>query len=104
MPGIATASEIIQVMEVGYELVKFFPAEVNGGVRAIKALSAPLPEIRFFPTGGINAKNVAEYLALDVVSCVGGSWFVPEATLMAGDFQQIERLAKEALADCCGGR
>ncbi|MBD3646269.1 MAG: bifunctional 4-hydroxy-2-oxoglutarate aldolase/2-dehydro-3-deoxy-phosphogluconate aldolase [Pseudomonadales bacterium] len=102
VPGVATASDCLVLMERGYELVKFFPAEVNGGVAAIKALAAPMPELRFFPTGGINALNVKDYLSLEAVTCVGGSWFVPGDALAAGDFLRIEQLAAEAMADVQG--
>lgn len=97
VPGAATASEILALTEGGYELVKFFPAEINGGVAAIRALSAPLPEVQFFPTGGITAENVLDYLDIEAVRCVGGSWFVPPGCIQAQDFAKIESLAREAM-------
>lgn len=99
VPGASTASEMIALTEHGYTLQKFFPAELNGGVQKLKALSAPLPEVKFFPTGGINAAVVSDYLELDCVSCVGGSWFVPEAQLNAGDYAAIRELAEEAVRE-----
>ena len=98
VPGAATASEIIRLMERGYVLQKFFPAELLGGVAMLKALSAPLPEIRFFPTGGISAALATDYLSLNCVSCIGGSWFVPSALLREGRFEEIGGLAAVALA------
>lgn len=102
VPGAVTATEVLQLQERGYSLVKFFPAEVNGGVAAIRALSAPIPEVRFFPTGGITAGNIGDYLALKSVACVGGSWFVPGDCLQAGDFEKIESLARDAVRKTLG--
>lgn len=96
IPGAATASECLRLLERGYTLQKFFPAEPNGGVAALKAIAAPLPDVRFCPTGGISATLVQEYLALSAVSCVGGSWFVPTNLLAQGDFSAIEQCAREA--------
>lgn len=93
VPGAVTASEMIRLLERGYTLQKFFPAEPCGGLAAIRALAAPLPEVRFFPTGGIDASLAAEYLAFPPVACVGGSWFVPPDALAAGDFAAIRELA-----------
>lgn len=98
VPGAATASEMINLMERGYVLQKFFPAELLGGVAMLKALSAPLPEIRFFPTGGITAALAKDYLSLSCVTCIGGSWFVPAALLREGQFEKIGQLAAEAVA------
>lgn len=98
VPGTVSASEIMTMAEAGYQLVKFFPAEPSGGTAMLKALSAPLPEARFFPTGGISAELAREYLALPSVACVGGSWFVPDAALAAGDFETIGKLARAAAA------
>lgn len=78
LPGAATASEVMCLSERGYAFVKFFPAASSGGVAALKALHGPLPEVRFCPTGGINPDNVADYLALPNVVCVGGSWLVKD--------------------------
>jgi 2-dehydro-3-deoxyphosphogluconate aldolase/(4S)-4-hydroxy-2-oxoglutarate aldolase len=96
IPGVATASEIMRGIELGYTCFKFFPAENLGGVSALKALGGPLPAARFCPTGGIGADKVAAYLALDNVVCVGGSWIAPADKLKAGDRGMIETLAKQA--------
>ncbi|NKB77778.1 MAG: bifunctional 4-hydroxy-2-oxoglutarate aldolase/2-dehydro-3-deoxy-phosphogluconate aldolase [Gammaproteobacteria bacterium] len=76
LPGAATASEIMFLSEKGFHFLKFFPAEINGGAAALKALGAPLPHVSFCPTGGVNASNIADYLALTNVACVGGSWMI----------------------------
>ncbi|SBS33719.1 KHG/KDPG aldolase [Marinomonas aquimarina] len=94
LPAVATISDILLGLEHGYDHFKFFPAEVNGGVKALKAFSGPLPQIRFCPTGGINEKNFKEYLALDSVLCVGGSWIVPTDLVKAGKWDEITELAK----------
>lgn len=96
IPGVATASEIMEGLDAGYECFKFFPAENLGGAAALKSLGAPLPQARFCPTGGIGADKVASYLALDNVLCVGGSWITPAHKLKAGDWAAIETLAKQA--------
>ncbi len=105
VPGAVTASEMMRLRERGYSLQKFFPAELSGGVAALRALAAPLPEVRFFPTGGITAERARDYLAFDAVACLGGSWMVPAALLGAGDYTAIGRLAGEAarLANGAGG-
>ncbi len=97
IPGATTASEMLKLLEGGYSLQKFFPAELNGGLKALKAISAPIPELQFFPTGGIDAKLAAEYLRFKAVICVGGSWFVPPAMLDAKDFDTIGELARKAV-------
>jgi len=96
LPGAATASEAMRLLERGYSAQKFFPAEVAGGAAALKAIGAPLPQIRFCPTGGIGLANAPDYLALDNVICVGGSWVAPAAMVRAADWAGIERLAREA--------
>jgi 2-dehydro-3-deoxyphosphogluconate aldolase/(4S)-4-hydroxy-2-oxoglutarate aldolase len=96
IPGAATASEMLALLEQGITLQKFFPAELAGGVAYLKAVGAPLPEIRFMPTGGVSPANAPEYLALDNVSCVGGSWLAPPALLRDRDFTAIRTLAKDA--------
>ncbi len=98
IPGAATASEIMQLVDQDYDFVKFFPAELSGGVAMLKALSAPLPEVRFFPTGGINPDLAADYLALPSVVCVGGSWFVPPDKIREGDFGWIHQQSIELMA------
>ena len=98
IPGAATATECMHLLEQGYFLQKFFPAELSGGVGRIRALSAPLPEVRFCPTGGITPDNITQYLQCSAVACVGGSWFVPGLALEAGDFAAIGQLSREAVA------
>ena len=98
VPGAVTASEALQLLEHGYTLQKFFPAELAGGLPVIKALSEPLPEVRFFATGGINAERAAAYFASGKVAHVGGSWLTPADALRAGDFDRIGELAMAAAA------
>lgn len=97
IPGIATASELMSAKQAGLQYLKFFPAEINGGVAALKALGGPFPDIKFCPTGGVNVKNFKEYLALKNVVCVGGSWFVPADSVTKGDYAHIGQLVREAL-------
>ena len=96
LPGVATASEAMLALEAGFTFLKFFPAETSGGAAALKALAAPLPDIRFCPTGGLNAQNAGAYLALPNVACVGGAWVAPDDVVEAGDWARIEALAREA--------
>jgi 2-dehydro-3-deoxyphosphogluconate aldolase/(4S)-4-hydroxy-2-oxoglutarate aldolase len=98
MPGAATATEVMTLMDEGYTIQKFFPAGPAGGLAYLKALAAPLPAIGFCPTGGIGAANAADYLALANVVCVGGSWVTPNDAVAAGDWGRIEKLAREAAA------
>lgn len=97
-PGIATASELQHAFNLGLRTVKFFPAGVAGGTAMIKALSSAFREMRFMPTGGISAANVAEYLALPPVVACGGSWLTPFDAVSAGDYGKITKLAAEAVA------
>ena len=85
-------------LDAGLAAVKFFPAEANGGVSALKALSAPFGGMRFLPTGGITAGNLSAYLAVSSVLAVGGSWMVAPALIAAGDFDEVARLTSEAVA------
>lgn len=96
LPGAATASEAMRLLERGYSVQKFFPAEANGGVPALKALSSPLPQIRFCPTGGVSLDNAKAYLGLDNTLCVGGSWVAPKDKVRSGDWAAIRELATEA--------
>ena len=98
LAGAATATEAMRLLERGYRVQKFFPAEVNGGVPALKAIGAPIPQVLFCPTGGVNLGNAAAYLALPNVLCVGGSWIAPTAMVRAGDWTAITALAAEAAA------
>ncbi|QQA44421.1 bifunctional 4-hydroxy-2-oxoglutarate aldolase/2-dehydro-3-deoxy-phosphogluconate aldolase [Pelagovum pacificum] len=96
LPGAATASEAMALLERGYTVQKFFPAEANGGVKALKAIGAPIPQVRFCPTGGVSLANAPEYLALSNTVCVGGSWVAPADKVAAGDWDAITALAAEA--------
>ena len=96
LPGAATASEAMTLLERGYRFQKFFPAEQAGGAGYLKALSSPLASIRFCPTGGISPNNAGDYLALGNVVCVGGSWVAPADAVKAGDWARIEELARAA--------
>ena len=98
LPGAATATEVMALLERGYSMQKFFPAESAGGAPAVKALSGPLPQVQFCPTGGIGLGNARDYLSLGNVVCVGGSWVAPKAMMQAGDWAGITRLAREAAA------
>jgi 2-dehydro-3-deoxyphosphogluconate aldolase/(4S)-4-hydroxy-2-oxoglutarate aldolase len=98
IPGIASISELMDAADLGYDHLKFFPAEASGGVNAIKSIGGPFPDIKFCPTGGINLKNVRDYLALSNVACCGGSWLVPNDIVENKDWSAITKLANEALA------
>ncbi|MCS6780103.1 MAG: bifunctional 4-hydroxy-2-oxoglutarate aldolase/2-dehydro-3-deoxy-phosphogluconate aldolase [Geminicoccaceae bacterium] len=98
LPGVATASEAMAVLERGFALAKFFPAEPAGGTAWLRAVAGPLPALRFCPTGGIDARNAAQYLALANVLCVGGSWLAPAEAIAAGDWGRIRDLARAATA------
>jgi 2-dehydro-3-deoxyphosphogluconate aldolase/(4S)-4-hydroxy-2-oxoglutarate aldolase len=97
LPGAATASEMLALLEEGISHQKFFPAEASGGVPALKAFASPLPEVKFCPTGGIDAELAQDYLALPNVVCVGGSWVTPAKLIKAGDWDAIEELARAAV-------
>lgn len=98
LPGVATASEAMACSERGYRFLKFFPAEQSGGIATLKALAGPLADLRFCPTGGVGAANLAAYLACPNVVCVGGSWVAPQAMVDAGDWAGIRGLAATARA------
>lgn len=98
LPGVATASELMQGLERGQRHFKFFPAVASGGVAALRAFAGPFPQARFCPTGGIDATSAPGFLALPNVACVGGSWMLPKDAIAAGDWARIERLAREAAA------
>lgn len=97
VPGVATATEVMAALDLGCELLKFFPAATSGGVAALRALGGPFPDARFVPTGGITAANAGDYLALSSFVAVGGSWMVAPNLIAAGDFAAIARLAAEAV-------
>jgi 2-dehydro-3-deoxyphosphogluconate aldolase/(4S)-4-hydroxy-2-oxoglutarate aldolase len=96
LPGVATASEIMQGLALGLSIFKFFPAETSGGAPAIKALGGPFPQVRFCPTGGIGAKNLSSYLSLPNVVAAGGSWMVPSDLNEADAFARAAVMAREA--------
>jgi len=98
LPGAATASEVMALLEQGYQVQKFFPAEAIGGARALAALGGPLPQVTFCPTGGITPALAPDYLKLANVACVGGSWVAPKAAVAAGDWAAVTALAREAAA------
>lgn len=98
LAGASSATEAMRLLERGYTVQKFFPAEASGGARAIKAIGAPIPQVSFCPTGGVSLANAGDYLSLPNVACVGGSWVAPAAMIAAGDWAGIERLAREAAA------
>lgn len=98
LPGVATVSEILEVLELGYRELKFFPAEVSGGTGFLRAVSSPLPQARFCPTGGVSAANAADYLSLPNVGCVGGSWLTPGDAVAAGDWGRVRDLAAATTA------
>lgn len=95
-PGIMTPTELEMALGYGLDVVKFFPAENAGGLKMIKAMSAPYTMMKFMPTGGINASNVRDYLACNKILACGGSWMVKGDLISAGDFAEIERLTSEA--------
>lgn len=98
LPGAATATEAMALLERGYTVQKFFPAEASGGAAALKSIGAPIPRIGFCPTGGVSLKNAGDYLSLPNVLCVGGSWVAPADKVASGDWAAIEALAREAAA------
>lgn len=93
LPGAATASEVMRAADAGYDMLKFFPAEAAGGARMLKSLGGPLPRIGFCPTGGISVANAPDYLALENVLCVGGSWIATEGDMAAGNWDAIQTRA-----------
>ncbi|AQA18412.1 keto-deoxy-phosphogluconate aldolase [Halioglobus japonicus] len=98
VPGVASASEILQAQAYGFELFKLFPAVTLGGLGMLKALGGPFPEARFCPTGGLSPENFRDFLALPNVVCCGGSWMVASSLVAGGDWDEIERLAREAMS------
>ncbi len=102
MPGTATAGEMEQAMSMGLDAVKFFPAEQNGGVAKLKALAGPYKNLRWMPTGGVNAKNLSDYLSFDKIIACGGTWMVPANLIDDGNWEEITRLTKEAVTNMLG--
>ncbi|WP_428697761.1 bifunctional 4-hydroxy-2-oxoglutarate aldolase/2-dehydro-3-deoxy-phosphogluconate aldolase [Stappia sp.] len=98
LPGAATASEVMRLLEAGYSRLKLFPAEAVGGANLLKSLASPLPAARFCPTGGITEKSASTYLALPNVVCVGGSWIAGADAIASGDWAGIEARARLAAA------
>jgi 2-dehydro-3-deoxyphosphogluconate aldolase/(4S)-4-hydroxy-2-oxoglutarate aldolase len=96
LPGAATVSEVLRLLELGYAEMKLFPAEVSGGVGFLQAIGAPVPQARFCPTGGITPTSAASYLSLANVGCVGGTWLTPADAIADGDWARITRLAAES--------
>ena len=96
-PGCSSPSDVEQAIELGLEVVKFFPAEAAGGLNMIKSMAAPYVNMKFMPTGGINEKNVTSYLDFDKVIACGGSWMVNKDMVKAGDFESIKKLTKKAV-------
>ncbi len=96
LPGAATATEVMTLLELGYRTMKFFPAGPAGGPAMLKALHGPLPQATFCPTGGVSLSNATDYLSLPNVACVGGSWIAPAHLLAAGDWAGITALARAA--------
>ena len=102
IPGCATPTEIMAALQLGVEVVKFFPASVYGGLAAMKALSGPFGTVRFIPTGGVNSQNIGAFMAAPFVYAVGGSWVCPPGEIRAGNFSRITALCQEARAAALG--
>ena len=96
-PGVSTPSEIMSASAAGFTVLKWFPAESLGGINTLKAISAPFPNLKFIPTGGINAKNAMDYLAVDCVAAIGGSWMVSRDNLKLEKFEEIKNETIAAL-------
>lgn len=101
-PGCSSPSDIEQALELGLEVVKFFPAEAAGGLKMIKAMSAPYGNVKFMPTGGINADNLTSYLDFKKIIACGGSWMVAKPLIKAGKFDEIEELTRTAVTNMLG--
>ncbi|RUM40657.1 MAG: keto-deoxy-phosphogluconate aldolase [Desulfobulbus sp.] len=98
IPGISSASELMLGMEQGYTVFKFFPAAAAGGIKMLKSIGGPFPQITFCPTGGISPENFLDYLQLPNVACVGGSWLVPSKIIAAQDWPEITQIARQTLS------
>ena len=97
IPGVCTPTEVEKALSMGLKYLKFFPAEAAGGVKMIKAMSAPYTMVKFMPTGGINTSNLKEYLSCKAIFACGGSWMVPSDKIASGDFKAIEELTAAAV-------
>jgi len=100
LPGVSSASELMQIIEMGYARSKFFPAEAAGSIAMLKALNGPFGQVKFCPTGGITLDNANNFLTLSNVMCVGGSWLSPKDLINQQDWTGITRIAKQSLAQC----
>jgi len=100
LPGVSSASELMQIIEMGYARSKFFPAEAAGSIAMLKALNGPFGQVKFCPTGGITLDNANNFLTLNNVMCVGGSWLSPKDLINQQDWAGITRIAKQSLAQC----
>ena len=98
LPGAATATEVMLLLELGYTVQKFFPAEQSGGAAYLRSIGSPIPQVKFCPTGGISLQNARDYLGLSNILCVGGSWVAPKEAMLRGDWAAITALAREATA------
>lgn len=103
-PGCVTPTEIMAALKRGLSVVKFFPAGIYGGLKAMKALAAPFGQVKFIPTGGVNADNLAEYAAVPFVHAVGGSWLCPKADVAAGNFARVTELCAQSRRIVDGAR
>jgi 2-dehydro-3-deoxyphosphogluconate aldolase/(4S)-4-hydroxy-2-oxoglutarate aldolase len=97
VPGVASASDVMQGLDFGFDVFKLFPAETVGGRDMLRSLGGPFPQVRFCPTGGLSSENFRDYLALDNVICCGGSWMVKEELVKGEQWDRIEELAREAM-------
>lgn len=102
LPGTSTPGEMEQAMALGLDTLKFFPAEQNGGVAMLKAVAGPYKNLRWMPTGGVNAKNLMDYLSFDKIIACGGTWMVPANLIDEGNWAEIERLTREAVNSMLG--
>ncbi|GAA8954905.1 bifunctional 4-hydroxy-2-oxoglutarate aldolase/2-dehydro-3-deoxy-phosphogluconate aldolase [Helicobacter pylori] len=98
IPGVSSSSEVMQALELGYNALKFFPAEYCGGVKLLNAFNGPFKGVKFCPTGGINADNMRSYLNLENVLCVGGSWLTPKNLIQNKEWDKITEICKRSLA------
>jgi len=97
LPGVATPSEAMTMLEMGFTHMKFFPAEAAGGITMLNSIQGPLPQIKFCPTGGISEKLARQYLALDNVVCVGGSWLITKKSIQTRNWAEVESCARGAM-------